>query len=78
MKTNFIMIAVAIAVLIPLHFARRELQRALDAPSPEPRLPAPGGAPRLPNPVGETRLPPSSPPSAMKILLTKNSKCDLI
>ena len=41
MKTNFIMIAVAIAVLIALLFARRELQRALEAPSPETRLPNP-------------------------------------
>lgn len=39
MKTNFIMIAVAIAVLIALLFARRELQRALEAPTPGPRTP---------------------------------------
>lgn len=47
MKTNFIMIAVAIAVLVALLFARRELQRALEAPTPESRIPLSPGDSRL-------------------------------
>lgn len=43
MKTNFIMIAVAIAVLVALLFARRELQRALEAPASEIRIPLSSG-----------------------------------
>ena len=34
MKTNLIMIAVALAVLIALVFARRELLRSLEEPTP--------------------------------------------